>query len=123
MPRVSKRIEEGKKQIKELRKRAQEMDVEQRLIFETTLDRYETLIEQVDKLRIEMEKSPTTISKEYVKGRENIVVNPIIGAYNQTVATANKTAETLTRIVKGFAEIAGEKPDDPLMEILSGTVS
>ena len=109
-------------QLKEIRKHTIDMPMEQRAIFESTLERYEVLVKQSNKLRIELEKSDLTVTKSYVKGRENIVINPLIGAYNQTVSTANKTAETLTKIIKGFADSKEEKPDDPLMEILNGTV-
>lgn len=111
-----------KTQMQEIRRRAEELDVEQKAFFLSTLERYETQVELVDKLRIEVEKGDTTVKKEYVKGRENIVINPVITAYNQAVASANKTVETLTKILKGFADIKGEKPDDPLMDILNGTV-
>ena len=63
-----------------------------------------------------------TITKEYVKGRENIVINPLIQSYNQTVGAANKTAETLLKIYKESTNASEEKPDDPLMDILNGTV-
>ena len=108
--------------MKTIKARAEEMEVEQKAFFLSTLERYETQVELVDKLRIEMEKGETTVKKEYVKGRENIVINPVITAYNQAVASANKTVETLTKILRSFAEIKGEQPDDPLMEILNGTV-
>ena len=122
MARPKTSLNNFKTQMKTIRSRAEEMEVEQKAFFLSTLERYETQVELVDKLRIEVNKGETTVTKEYVKGRENIVINPVITAYNQAVASANKTVETLTKILKSFAEIKGEQPDDPLMDILNGTV-
>ena len=122
MARPKTSFNKFKTQLEEIRKKTESMDAEQQAFFLSTLDRYETQVELVERLRVEVDKCETTISKEYVKGRENIVINPVITAYNQAVASANKTVETLTKIIKGFAEIKGEKPDDPLMDLLNGTV-
>lgn len=112
----------SKAQIDTIKKLADNMEHTQKMLFLSTLDRYETQVGLVDKLRAEMDKAPTTITKEYVKGRENLVINPLIQSYNQTVGAANKTAETLLKIYKESANASEEKPDDPLMDILNGTI-
>ncbi len=112
----------SKKQIDEIRKLADDMETTQKMLFLSTLDRYETQVELVDNLRKEVEKAPATLTKEYVKGRENVVINPLIGAYNQSVGSANKSAETLMKIYKSSTEASADRPDDPLMDILNGTV-
>ena len=122
MARPKSNLVLSKNQIAEIRKLADSMEATQQMLFLSTLDRYETQLDLVDKLRAEMEKAPTTVKKEYVKGRENVVINPLIQSYNQSVASANKTAETLMKIYKTNAESLEEKPDDPLMDILNGTV-
>ena len=122
MARPKSNLVLSKNQIAEIRKLADGMEATQQMLFLSTLDRYETQLDLVDKLRAEMEKAPTTVKKEYVKGRENVVINPLIQSYNQSVASANKTAETLMKIYKTNAESLEEKPDDPLMDILNGTV-
>jgi hypothetical protein len=122
MARPKSNLVLSKNQIAEIRKLADNMEATQQMLFLSTLDRYETQLDLVDKLRAEMEKAPTTVKKEYVKGRENVVINPLIQSYNQSVASANKTAETLMKIYKTNAESLEEKPDDPLMDILNGTV-
>lgn len=108
--------------IKAVREQVAEMEADQRLVIEPTLDSYETLVKTENKIRIEMEKEPPLVTKTYVKGRENSVKNPIYEMFNQTVATKNKTAETLLRLLKGVVDAQDRKPDDPLMEILNGTV-
>lgn len=106
--------------LKKVKEIAKEMDVMQRSCFLSTLDRYETQVKLVERLRkiVDDKKTEVLVTKEYVKGRENITINPVIQSYNQSVASANKTVVTLKDILKGFAEMRGEKPDDPLMEIL-----
>lgn len=37
----------------------------------------------------------STVVKEYVKGRENLCVNPAITEYNKTATAANGTVSTL----------------------------
>jgi hypothetical protein len=58
----------------------------------------------------------TTVTKEYVKGRQNLVANPAITEYNKTATAANGTVSTLINIVKSFAN----EPDavDALSEFL-----
>lgn len=39
------------------------------------------------------------VKKEYVKGRENIYMNPAINAYNATCAGADRTAQLIFRCI------------------------
>ena len=57
-----------------------------------------------------------TVTKEYVKGRENLVANPAITEYNKTATAANGTVSTLINIIKALSN----EPDtiDALSEFL-----
>ena len=44
------------------------------------------------------------VTKEYVKGRANLVANPAISEYNKTSTAANQTVQTLIKIIRTFAE-------------------
>jgi hypothetical protein len=48
-----------------------------------------------------------TVTKEYVKGRENLVANPAITEYNKTATAANGTVATLINIVKSISDDSG----------------
>ena len=51
----------------------------------------------------------STVTKEYVKGRGNIYVNPSIVSYNKTAVSANQTVATLINILKAFSDETGTK--------------
>ena len=57
-----------------------------------------------------------TVTKEYVKGRQNLVANPAITEYNKTATAANGTVSTLINIIKTLSN----EPDtvDALSEFL-----
>lgn len=88
----------------QLVKMAKEGGVEQNYFFQTTFDRYKVQLETLDRLQAEIENNNVMMSKEYVKGRQNMVVNPAISEYNKSCTAANQTATTLIRIIKEFAE-------------------
>ena len=72
------------------------------VLYLTTLDRYKTQINIMEKLKISIAQDGPTITKEYVKGRQNIVINPAISEYNKTASAANNTAQTLIKIVQSL---------------------
>ena len=45
-----------------------------------------------------------TVTKEYVKGRQNLVANPAITEYNKTATAANGTVSTLLNIIKTLTD-------------------
>lgn len=98
------RKEQLNKAANKLVKMAKEGGVEQNFFFQTTFERYEVQLQTLERLRAEIENGNVLISKEYVKGRQNTVVNPAISEYNKTSTAANQTATTLIRIIKEFAE-------------------
>lgn len=61
-------------------------------------------------------KEEAFVTKEYVKGRENIYVHPAIKEYNNTANSANRTMATLLKII---SEHKVEEPKDELDEFLS----
>lgn len=72
------------------------------VLYLTTLDRYRTQISIMEQLKSSIKENGPTVSKEYVKGRQNIVINPAISEYNKTASAANNTAQTLIKIVQSL---------------------
>ena len=72
------------------------------VLYLTTLDRYKTQISIMEKLKISIAEDGPTVTKEYVKGRKNLVINPAISEYNKTASAANNTAQTLIKIVQSL---------------------
>ena len=90
--------------------------------FLTTFGRYQTQISVLNKLEEIIAETDTLVTKEYVKGRENLYTNPAITEYNRTTDSANKTVSTLIRIINGFRQEDEERDEDPLLKIINGEV-
>lgn len=110
---------ERQKQEAEIIKQAEKSGLQTNYFFVTTFERYKKLLQILEGLEKTIDEVGEMTTKEYVKGRENIVVNPAINAYNNTTSHANKTAETLLKILKGFKAEETEETIDPLMEIIN----
>ena len=67
-----------------------------------------------------IESSETLVEKEYVKGRGNLYTNPAITEYNRTTDSANKTVQTLIKILKGFKATESSNEQDALLAIING---
>ena len=73
-------------------------------MFVTTFKRYQVQMRILTELEKEIQKTGTTITKTYVKGRENICTNPAIAEYNKTSTAANSTVSTLIQIIEKMSE-------------------
>ena len=65
-------------------------------------------------------KDGILVTKEYVKGRENVYSHPAITDYNRTTDSANKTVATLMKIITTLRDQNDDNEPDPLLEILAG---
>ncbi len=117
MKQTSKTLNDKAKQIIKL---AENSGVQTNYFFTTTFNRYLFQIKLLEDLEKEIEEAGALVTKEYVKGRENIYTNPAINAYNNTTNSANKTVATLLKIVQGFKADDKEKEVDPLLAIING---
>jgi len=86
-------------QAREILAKAQEKGVEHSFMFVTTFKRYQEHIAHLAALENAIRNEGTMVTKEYVKGRGNIYVNPAMTAYNQTAGAADKTAQLLLRYI------------------------
>ena len=101
---------------------AEETGVQTNFFFVTTFKRYQVQLSNLSELEKAIKETGTLVTKEYVKGRANIYVNPAVTEYNKTTDSANRTVTTLMRIIKGFAKEDEERDSgyDPLMAIING---
>ena len=105
-----------KKQAEEVLKIAQEHGVEQNFLFITTFERYQMQLQILADLKIKIEEDGALVTKEYVKGRENVYTHPAISEYNKTCTSANQTVATLIKIIKSLRN--GENDDEGEDELL-----
>lgn len=104
----------------ELMELAKESGLECDYLFQTTMKRYQRQIRTLESLDDVLEQAEVLVTKEYVKGRENIYVHPAITQFDRTSDSANKSVATLIRIIKSFGVDEAKEENDPLMEMING---
>lgn len=106
----------------EIIRQAEEAGVQYNYFFNTTFKRYQAQLKNLSRIEEAFEEDGSaTVTKEYVKGRPNIVINPLITEYNKTTDSANKTLASLLRVIRTFNEEGSKKTqEDPLMKAING---
>lgn len=101
MPKEKLTIQE---QVNKILEQAQEKGVSTNFFFVTTFKRYQVQMRILSDLEKAIEEYGATVTKEYVKGRQNLTANPAITEYNKTSTAANGTVATLINIVKSMSD-------------------
>ena len=96
---------------------AEEKGVSTNFFFRTTFKRYQVQMKILNDLEKAINEHGATVTKEDVKGRQNLVANPAITEYNKTATASNGTVATLINIIKTLSN----EPDacDALSEFLN----
>lgn len=103
-----------------LLEQAEQKGVSTNFFFRTTFKRYQVQMRILGELEHAIGEHGTTVTKEYVKGRQNIVINPAISEYNKTTTAANNTVATLVKIIQSLSDDAsGSKLQDLLSSLES----
>lgn len=95
-------------QANEILAQAEKRGVSSNFFFVTTFRRYQVQMNILIELEKAIKEHGATVTKEYVKGRQNLVANPAITEYNKTATAANGTVNTLITIVKALGDEGGE---------------
>ena len=88
----------------ELIRLAEQGGVEQNFFFTTTFARYKTQLNLLTRLQAEISGADLMVTKEYVRGRQNLVSNPAINEFNKTSQAANQTVVCLMKIISTFSK-------------------
>ena len=104
-------------QAQEILKIADKHGVEQNFFFITTFKRYQVQINILNDLEKSIKADGTLVTKEYVKGRQNVYTHPAITEYNKTANGANQTVQTLMKIIATMREDDDDTGDE-LLEFL-----
>lgn len=91
-------------QANEILEQAQKRGLQSNFFFATTFQRYQVQMKILTELEKSIKEHGATVTKEYVKGRQNLVANPAITEYNKTATAANGTVNTLITIVKTLSD-------------------
>ena len=113
---------ELEKRAENIRLEAEASGLDEDMSFSTTYDRYlkqlkilKALGEKIDEI---IDEDDILLQREYIKGQENTIVHPAIREYNNTAAGANRTLQTLRKIMHERKESGADK--DPLLSIING---
>lgn len=96
-------------QAEEILQKAEKRGVSSNFFFATTFKRYQVQMNILTQLEKSIKEHGATVTKEYVKGRQNLVANPAIVEYNKTATAANGTVNTLITIIKALDDEIGEQ--------------
>ena len=101
-------------QANKLLEQAEQRGVSSNFFFVTTFKRYQVQMRILSDLEGAINEHGATVTKEYVKGRQNLVSNPAISEYNKTATASNGTVATLMNIMKTLSdeETSGGKLQD-----------
>lgn len=101
-------------QVDRILEQAEKKGVSSNFFFKTTFKRYQVQMKILADLEKSIEEYGATVTKEYVKGRQNLVANPAITEYNKTATASNGTVATLMNIMKTLSdeETSGGKLQD-----------
>lgn len=91
-------------QANEILEQAERRGVSSNFFFVTTFKRYQVQMKILADLEQAINEFGATVTKEYVKGRQNLVANPAITEYNKTATAANGTVGTLINIIKTLSD-------------------
>ena len=108
-------------QANEILARAEQRGVSTNFFFVTTFKRYQVQMQILTDLEKSIKENGPTVTKEYVKGRQNLTANPAISEYNKTATAANGTVSTLINIVRQLADDgSGVNKLQELASLISG---
>lgn len=105
----------------EIIKLAEEYNLESNFLFVTTFQGLSVQLKILTDLEKVVRQEQALVTKEYVKGRENIYVHPAITEYNKTRSSANNTVATLLKIIDKAKDQENKGDEhDPLWDFLNG---
>lgn len=117
---------ELEKQADKIKQLAAEGGLRSNFFFETTFNRYLVQVRNANRIEEKLKKlqdDKILITKSYQKGADNPYINPLFSEFNKTTDSANKTVNTLLKIIREFKVGSGEdekKEEDPLVKLING---
>lgn len=107
------------KQAQEIIEIAEQHGVEQNFFFLTTFKRYQVQLKILTDLEKQMNSDGVLVTKEYVKGRQNVYTHPAVSEYNKTSTAANQTVTTLMKIITTLRKNDEDEGEDELLKFLT----
>lgn len=86
----------------DLRKLAEDYQVDQNPLFLAAARQYENQCKMLDQLQTQIKAEGLTTVKEYVKGRENVCANPLLAEWTKLNDASNRTLSSMADIIAKF---------------------
>lgn len=103
-------------EIDDILKMAELYGVSNNAMFRQALKNYETIQKAIESIDGVLTENEMMVTKEYVKGRENLYLNPAIKELPKQIDAANKTMATMVTIIKEFGSI---KESDEFIDFIN----
>lgn len=103
-------------EIKKVVAMAKQYGVENNALFLQSLKNYDTIQKTIEGMEKVLSDYDTLVTKEYVKGRENVYLNPVIRELPKQIDAANKTIATMITIIKEFGVV---KDSDEFLDFIN----
>ena len=100
------------KTVRGLEALAEKYGLSENALLQNQIALYATQEKVVRMIKKELNRSGASVSKEYVKGRENLYANPMIKELPKHADSMNRTADTIVRIIRELGDKEIEEPDD-----------
>lgn len=97
------------KTIEELLQLAEDYEVNENPIILELVGKYNEQKKMLQKIQTQIRKDGLTCTKEYVKGRENLVANPLLDIFQKHQDSSSKTLATLTDAIIKFGTTPAKK--------------
>lgn len=98
-----------KKSMPQLKALARSYGVEKNPIVLELIGKYDDQKAIIDRVRGEIDTLGLTCKKEYVKGRENLVQNPLLDVYQKHQDSLSRTLDSLTDAIIKFGTTPAKK--------------
>lgn len=100
------------KTIKELTAMAELYQIQDNALLQKAIEQYSFQLEVIEKIKKQLkEKDSLLTTKEYVKGRENISVNPLVKELPKHSDSANKTAALILSMIESLGKEPKQKSE------------
>lgn len=93
----------------DLLKLAKRYNLEDNEFFISCANQYDIQTKIIERMQNELEQTELLCTKEYVKGRENIMANPIIKELPKHTDSANKTLSLMLDIISSLGKETAAK--------------
>ena len=98
-----------KKSMPQLKALAKSYGVDKNPVVLELIGKYDDQKSVIDSIRSQIDEMGLTCTKEYVKGRENIVQNPLLDVYQKHQDSLSRTLDSLTDAIIKFGTTPAKK--------------